>query len=99
MSTISKHDENYLIMNNNQAILNLLGIARRAGELSSGEETVLKAIRNQDAKFVFIAQDTGESSSKKNFKINVSSITLNMIKHLTNSNLIRQQVKKELFMQ
>lgn len=65
MSTISKHDENYLIMNNNQAILNLLGIARRAGELSSGEETVLKAIRNQDAKFVFIAQDTGDSSSKK----------------------------------
>lgn len=63
MLTTSKQDANCSM--NKQAILNLLGICRRAGELISGEETVLRAIRNQTAKFVFIAADTGSASSKK----------------------------------
>lgn len=46
-------------------ILQLLGLARRAGALVTGEELVLKAIRNQKAKIVFVASDTGKSTFKK----------------------------------
>lgn len=52
-------------MTNKQAILNLLGIARRAGQLVSGEDTVLKAIRSHQAQFVIIAADAGNATSKK----------------------------------
>ncbi|WP_373842186.1 L7Ae/L30e/S12e/Gadd45 family ribosomal protein [Limosilactobacillus sp.] len=49
----------------NQVILNLLGLARRAGQLTSGEGTVLKNIQTNKAKFVFLASDAGAASVKK----------------------------------
>lgn len=52
-------------MNNDQKILNLLGLARRAGKLEAGEDMALKAIRNGKASLVFFASDGGPSTLKK----------------------------------
>lgn len=61
-----KHGKNYSAMNkNNQQILNLLGLTRRARQLQSGEEIVLRKIQTQQAKFVFLAADAGKASAKK----------------------------------
>ncbi|UQS83498.1 L7Ae/L30e/S12e/Gadd45 family ribosomal protein [Bombilactobacillus thymidiniphilus] len=49
---------------NEQKILNFLGIAQRANQIISGQELVLKAIKKQHAKFVFIASDTGNVAQK-----------------------------------
>lgn len=65
MSIINKHAVSYSKMNNEQKVLNLLGLTRRAGELISSEDIVLKAIKNQKVAFVFIAKDAGASTSKK----------------------------------
>lgn len=54
-----------MLKNNQQAILNLLGLARRAGQLTSGEGIVLKNIQTNKAKFVFLASDAGQASAKK----------------------------------
>lgn len=54
-----------MIKNNRQQTLNLLGLARRARQIVSGEATVLKAIQTKTAQFVFLAQDAGPSTSKK----------------------------------
>lgn len=51
--------------NKKQKILNLLGLAQRAGRLISGEEFVVEAIRKQQAKLVFLADDAAENLSKK----------------------------------
>ncbi|MDO4903826.1 MAG: ribosomal L7Ae/L30e/S12e/Gadd45 family protein [Limosilactobacillus sp.] len=51
--------------NNEQQVLNLLGIARAARQLVSGEDTVLKNIQTQKAKFVFLAKDAGQATAKK----------------------------------
>lgn len=45
-------------------LLNLLGLAMRAGQVTSGEETVIKAIQNKKAKLVIIATDTSDGSKK-----------------------------------
>ena len=42
----------------NQQLLNLLGLATKAGCLVSGEDIVLDAIRKKQAKIVFIANDS-----------------------------------------
>ena len=49
MSNIKKHVESYLEMNK-QKVLNLLGLAQRAGKLVTGEELVTKEIQAQKAK-------------------------------------------------
>lgn len=51
--------------NKKQKILNLLGLAQRAGRLISGEELVVDAIRKQQAKLVFLADDAAGNLSKK----------------------------------
>ncbi|HFI0087139.1 YlxQ-related RNA-binding protein [Streptococcus sp. A34] len=51
--------------NKKQKILNLLGLAQRAGRLISGEELVVDAIRKQQAKLVFLANDAAGNLSKK----------------------------------
>ena len=53
------------MINKQQQTLNLLGLARRARQLQSGEGIVIKAIQTQKAKFVFLASDTGAASAKK----------------------------------
>ena len=52
-------------MEDKQAILNFLGIARRASKLVSGQDKLLSEIRNSKVHFLFIASDTGESTKKK----------------------------------
>ena len=52
-------------MTNYNQILNLLGIARRAGKIVSGEGIVLNAIKKEKVKFLLIASDTGASTTKK----------------------------------
>lgn len=52
-------------MENKTKILNLLGLAMRAGKLVTGEELTLKDIRANKAKFVFVAQDASENTRKK----------------------------------
>lgn len=42
---------------NRQQVLNLLGLARKAGKLAAGEDTVLKLLRQNKLKIVFVAND------------------------------------------
>ena len=51
--------------NKQQQVLNLLGLAQRAGRLISGEELVVDAIRKGQAKLVFLAQDAAPKLNKK----------------------------------
>ncbi|HFI0065220.1 YlxQ-related RNA-binding protein [Streptococcus suis] len=64
MSTTRSRGES-LDSNKKQKILNLLGLAQRAGRLISGEELVVDAIRKQQAKLVFLADDAAGNLSKK----------------------------------
>lgn len=50
---------------NNHSVLQLLGLAKRAGTLTSGENNVLKAIRHRDVHYVLIAGDGGHATLKK----------------------------------
>lgn len=52
-------------LNNRDKLIQLLGLAQRAGKIISGEEQVLKAIRSNKASLVFLAQDAGPNLSKK----------------------------------
>ena len=45
--------------------LNLLGLAQRAGKLVSGEETVIKNIRNNKTKLVIVCLDASDNTKKK----------------------------------
>jgi len=45
--------------------LSLLGMAMRAGKLVTGDETVLKAVRQGKAKLVIIAGDASDNTKKK----------------------------------
>lgn len=51
--------------NKQQQIISLLGLAQRASRLISGEEMVMDAIRKQDARLVFLANDAGANLSKQ----------------------------------
>ncbi|GKT03275.1 YlxQ-related RNA-binding protein [Furfurilactobacillus sp. WILCCON 0119] len=52
-------------MTTEQQLLNLLGIAQRAGKLVTGEPMVLAAIKDQSLALLWLASDMGASSSKK----------------------------------
>ncbi|MFC3927631.1 YlxQ-related RNA-binding protein [Streptococcus caprae] len=52
-------------MNKTEKLLNLLGLARRAGKIISGEELVVKAIQTGQARLIFLALDAGPNLSKK----------------------------------
>lgn len=51
-------------MNKEQQLLNLLGLAQRAGKLVSGEDLVIKSIQSNQAQLVFLAQDAGPNLRK-----------------------------------
>lgn len=51
--------------NQDQQVLNLLGLARAARQLVSGEAIVLKNIQTKKAMFVFLASDAGQATTKK----------------------------------
>jgi ribosomal protein L7Ae-like RNA K-turn-binding protein len=66
MLTTNKQEENCLVNKMiNDDIGKYLGLMRRSGNLITGQEMVLSAIRNQEAKMVLLAEDIGESSKKK----------------------------------
>ena len=48
-----------------EKILNLLGLAMRAGKLVTGEELTIGDIRSNKAKFVFVAADASDNTRKK----------------------------------
>lgn len=52
-------------MNNSEKVLNLIGLAQRAGRLITGEELVIKAIQNQQVSLIFLANDAGPNFTKK----------------------------------
>jgi len=52
-------------MNDREQTLSYLGLALRAGKLASGDEGVLKAVRDRSAVLVFIASDASENAKKK----------------------------------
>ena len=52
-------------MDKKQQISNLLGIAKRAGKIISGEELVIKSIQSSKATLVFLANDAGSNVTKK----------------------------------
>ena len=64
MLTTSKPGKNFLTMTNSQ-VLSLLGLARRARQIETGEDTVLKSIRRGNSKLVFLASDTGQATKKE----------------------------------
>lgn len=45
-------------------VLNMLGLAMRAGKLVTGEELTLKEIRRNKARLVLIAADAGKNTHK-----------------------------------
>jgi ribosomal protein L7Ae-like RNA K-turn-binding protein len=52
-------------MSNHTKTLSYLGLALRAGKLASGDEAVLKAVRDGTAKLVFLAGDASDNAKKK----------------------------------
>lgn len=52
-------------MMNKVQVMQLLGLAARARKIISGEELVVKEIRNGNAKLVLVASDAAQNSSKK----------------------------------
>ncbi|MFB4158742.1 YlxQ family RNA-binding protein [Geomicrobium sp. JSM 1781026] len=47
-----------------EAFYKFLGLAMRAGKVVSGEETVLKTVRDQRAKLVLISSDASSNTNK-----------------------------------
>ena len=52
-------------MDKKQQLSNLVGLAKRAGKVITGEELVIKAIQNGKAKLVFLASDAASNLTKK----------------------------------
>jgi ribosomal protein L7Ae-like RNA K-turn-binding protein len=48
-----------------EKVLSLLGLCQRANRLVSGEDMSLAAIKNKQAKLVFLAQNAGPNTSKR----------------------------------
>lgn len=50
---------------NREKVLQLLGLAKRANKIVSGETSVLESIRNGRAVLVFLASDTLKNTTKR----------------------------------
>ncbi|MGX5377446.1 YlxQ-related RNA-binding protein [Ligilactobacillus sp. LYQ135] len=50
---------------NKAQVQNILGIARRARKITTGENLALKAIQKNQAQIVFLASDSGKATQKK----------------------------------
>lgn len=51
-----------IVLNNEQKILNLLGLANKAGKIVSGEDSVIKALQQKKAKIVFVASNSSSNT-------------------------------------
>lgn len=65
--------------NKSSNILNLIGLAYRAQKVTSGDKEVLRALKQNRVKIVFLANDASEKTfdrfNKKTFFYNVEMIT------------------------
>ncbi|MGM9986515.1 MAG: YlxQ family RNA-binding protein [Bacillaceae bacterium] len=52
-------------MNQNHSWFHLLGLANRARKIISGEELVVKEVRQKRAKLVILSSDASENTTKK----------------------------------
>lgn len=52
-------------MINNNKVLSLLGLAKRANKVVTGQDIVLKNVRNNKVNLVFVASDSGKNTLKK----------------------------------
>lgn len=52
-------------MDKKQQLSNLIGLAKRAGKVISGEELVIKAIQNGKARLVILASDAASNLNKR----------------------------------
>lgn len=72
-----------------QKILNLLGLATRAGLLVSGEDIVIDAIQRKKAKIVFVGSDASDNTidkfEKKCFYYNIEMNTMFTSEELSRS--------------
>ncbi|MCI1892121.1 MAG: ribosomal L7Ae/L30e/S12e/Gadd45 family protein [Schleiferilactobacillus perolens] len=50
---------------NTQKLMNLIGLAQAASQLTAGEPQVLAAIRAKEAKLVILAADAGAATTKR----------------------------------
>jgi ribosomal protein L7Ae-like RNA K-turn-binding protein len=50
---------------NRTKVRGVIGLARRAGKLLLGEETVLDAVRNGTVRYVLLASDAGPNTTKR----------------------------------
>lgn len=68
----------------NDKILSLLGLCRRAGKVTIGNDAVMDMVTKQKAKLVIMAKDLSENTSKKilinSHKNNVKALALNRTK-------------------
>ncbi len=46
-------------------LINSLGLVQRAGKLITGEQFVLKSVKSEKAKIVFLASDAGYNTTKR----------------------------------
>ncbi|RZI48577.1 YlxQ-related RNA-binding protein [Lactococcus kimchii] len=52
-------------MDKKEQLSNLIGLAKRAGKIITGEELVIKAVQSGKAKLTFLASDAASNLSKK----------------------------------
>lgn len=67
-------------------ILNMLGLAKRAGKLTAGEKKTLENIRSKKAEVVFLAADAGANTRKK-IQDKCRTYDIPLIDHYTNESL------------
>lgn len=69
----------------NDKILSLLGLCRRAGKVTIGNDAVIDMVIKQKAKLVILAKDLSENTAKKilinSHRYNVKTLTLNRTKN------------------
>lgn len=68
----------------NDRILSLLGLCRRAGKVTIGNDAVIDTVTKQKAKLVIMTKDLSENTAKKilinSHKSNVKALVLNRTK-------------------
>ncbi len=69
-------------MNNEQKILQLLGLATRARMVVTGEDLVIREVQNGKARLVIVSNDASENTMKK---ITDKSTFFNVEKHVFGS--------------
>ena len=87
MQSTYKPASNYLKMKrNNDRLLSLMGLARRARQVKSGEGTVLGQIKSGRAYFVLLASDAS-AGTKKQFEDKCQSHGIELNEHYTRQQL------------